>query len=531
MPSFLRWHLAPDQQQIGLSRHFNAAKEHRHESSRGALVLVQCVEDNYYFALFGQIISSLRERQPLRVEQFVLRSLNVGESRSIASFIKLRLINALFNYKWTRLYGSFCDGIGYRSTSFKPLSDAIDLYHAWKCWRGLSGNKALIELVIHNVPAGDLINDSYLRCKPAPTVDLRDAYLWVLIWQALRDIRRATVYFMRAKPALYLTSYSTYIQHGVAVRVALQCGVPVFSFGNYQEFAKKLSLTDWVQTKNPDLYAKIFPSFPEQEEKLALAETILSARMAGTIDYATSYMKKSAYVESGEAVPDVNGAAVVFLHDFYDSPHIYREMVFPDFWEWACFTIETLSAEGIPFFVKPHPNQITLSDAALNKLKKRYPDMRIIPSSITNKQLAEAGMTCAVTVYGTVASEMAFLGVPSVTCAHHPHVSFDFCKTAKSKNEYAEFLHSCNKTCIDKVEMRRQSKIFYYVHNLHLEPEDKSLLEFTGKLRVVCATPEVDSSSLVYDIKELSSLHGYINYISMWSGALRDVNRKVQPCD
>ena len=522
LPLLLRKHLVLDPQQNSLFQYFRST--HRPSPAR-SVVLVQCVEDLFYFGLFGQIVSSLREKQSIRVEQFVLRSLNVGESKSFFTFINKRLVkNPLLSHKWIRLYRSFCNGVAYRGTSFYPIKDVIDLRRAWKCWRNLNGRKTLIDLVIDDVPVGDMVNDSFLRFKPAPTVDLKDVYLWIVLWQAYRDVRRAKEYFARVRPIIYLTSYSTYIQHGIAVRVALQCGVRVFSFANYQEFAKELSIGDWVHTKNPDHYADEFAKLSGQKEKLALAGAALCTRMAGGIDKATAYMKKSAYAESADTVPDVRGAMVIFLHDFYDSPHVYREMVFPDFWEWVCFTIETLKSANIPFFVKPHPNQISLSSGVLGELKHRYPEVSIISSNITNKQLAEAGMTCAVTVYGTVAHEMAYLGVPTIACARHPHVSFDFCRTAKSREAYAEILRRYAEISVDRSIMHQQSLMFYYMHNLSMGEEEQSLRNVDLELRKACAESDTTGQHLIDYLKQMSALPGYKGYISMWLDALNCVD-------
>jgi hypothetical protein len=493
----------------------------RHADMPGNVLLVQCVEDIYYFGLFGQMVSSLREQHPIRVEQFVLRSLNLGESKSVREFIFSRLMNAIHNRKWTGLYNSFCDGIAYCSTSFHPVYDLADIYRAWICWRSLNDRKALIDLEINNIAVGDLVNDSFLRFKPAPTVDLQDFYLFILLWQAHRDIRRAEAYFLRVKPKLFFTSYTTYIQHGIAVRVALKHKVRVCSFGNHQEFAKELSITDWVHTKNPDSYSKDFLAVEAQEEKLNIAETGLMTRLSGGVDSATAYMKKSAYAESGEAVPDVRGAAVIFLHDFYDSPHVYREMVFPDFWEWVCFTIETFRGANIPFFVKSHPNQIDLSDGVLNELKELYQDIQLIPSGITNKQLAGAKMTCAVTVYGTVAHEMAYFGVPTIACARHPHTSFDFCRTARNREEYAKMLCHYADIAFDKAKMRRQSLIFYYMHNLNLAEEEMSLRNMAEKFRTGCERFDGMNPDLVVNhLEKISMLQGYKNQISKWLNAI-----------
>lgn len=499
--------LLPDFQEASLAGYFRGMR--REAVPPKSVILVQCVEDIYYLGLFGQIVSSLREKQPARVEQYVARCLNIGEADSVFAFIKARLIiNPLLCFKWGRLFSSFCDGVAFRGTSFYLIGDTIDFYRAWKSWRGLTDKDSLLSLQIDTTIVGDLINDGFLRYKPAPTVDLKDNYILILLWQAHRYVRRSRAYFARVRPKLYLTSYSTYIHHGIPVRVALECGIRVFSFGNYQEFTKELTHEDWVHTKKTDFYATEFLKLDRQSERLALAEKALTARLSGGVDDATAYMKKSAYAETGNSVPNVRGAVVVFLHDFYDSPHVYQGMVFPDFWEWVCFTIETLTQANIRFFLKPHPNQINLSNQVLSELKQCYPGLLMVSSGVTNKQLVEAGMCCAVTVYGTVAHEMAYLGIPSIACAHHPHISFGFCKTGHSRSEYAELLLNSTKFRVDKVTMRHESLVFYYMHNLNLSNELIMLNNASMLFRMNCEKND-KMHDLVGILKEISALAGF----------------------
>jgi len=485
-----------------------------------AIVLVQSVEDPYYFGLFGLIIRSLRGRREILAEQFVMNSARVGESKSIWRFIQARLIDWLSRMKWIGLYGAYCDRIAYRGGGLRhPVGDVIDMWRAFTCWRSLRSGEMLIALSIGGVPVGDLINDSYLRFKPAPTVDLEHPYLWITIWNAHRQIRRAKDYFRRASPALYLTSYSTYVQHGVAVRVALQSGVRVHSFSNYQEFAKELSLDDWVHTKNPDGYAEQFAKLCNPQARLDEAERALAARIAGMIDTTSGYMKKSAYVRSTDSVPDVRGAAVIFLHDFFDSPHVYRDLIFCDFWDWICFTIETLRDAQIRFVLKPHPNQISLNGLVFDQLTLRYPGICIISPEVTNLQLVDAGMVCAVTVYGTVAHEMAFLGIPSIACGHHPHVSFDFCRTAAGREEYAALLRRCRQFEFDKTEMRRQSLAFFYMHNLNLDSDGTRLRDAVADYRKAAADPSCTGHELVRSLDAAATLPAFRRYVS----ALADI--------
>jgi hypothetical protein len=529
IPASLHYFLMSNDIEENLFQKFNALRVGQ-PCVNGNILLVQGVEDPFYFALFGQIACSLNARRPVRIEHYIFRSLNVGESISIWRFLKLRwLINSISNQKWQRLYGSFCDGVAYSSTSVQLIADLIDLYRAWKDWRILDNRENLIGYKLAGLNLGDLISDSYLRFKPAPTVDISDRYLLILIWQARRDFRRAEAYFSKNKPTVYLTSYSTYIQHGIAVRVAIKYGVDVYSFGNFQEFTKKLSNEDWYHTKNAQGYLSEFAKMDNQDQKIADAEKGLSMRISGGIDSATIYMRNSAYAESGDLVADVKDTVVVFLHDFYDSPHVYGDMVFADFWEWICFTIETLTLARIPFFVKPHPNQITLSEGVIKDLLQRYPDLAMIPQNVTNRQLVNAGIVCAVTVYGTVAHEMAYLGVPSITCAKHPHVSFDFCKTTTNKQEYAEALRESVRIGFDSDRnmMHRQALEFYYMHNLNLNNAEQVLRDWSVNFRYICAEEKEDdyagkrkAKSIDECLNVISELDAFKDYIITWQGLL-----------
>jgi hypothetical protein len=490
-------------------------------TAQDPLLTVQCTSDSlFHYALFGSIVRSMRGRTALRVEQVITHSLNTGEAQSLVAFAALRLItNPLLIRKWRRMFSVFCDAVGYCSVSFRPFADLVDLRRALNCWRALDSRAALSNLKIDGLLVGDLVNDSFLRFRPEPTIDLRDRYLMVCLWQAHRDVRRAQAYFQRKRPFLYLTSYTTYVQHGIAARAALQSGAAVFAFGNLQEFAKQLGDLDWMQTKNADGYANGFSALSDQEVKLRLADEALAGRLAGRSDSATGYMRQSAYGRTATSVPAVRGAIVVFLHDFFDSPHIYRDMVFPDFWDWIVFTVATLRDAGIPFYVKPHPNQIGISTGVLNDLLREFPDLAMVPATVSNRQLADAGMAAAVTVYGSVAHEMAYLGVPTVACARHPHISFDFCRTAGSREEYAALLRDSRSPgflAIDRSAMARQALAFYYMHNLNIGEDERALRDRVWGLFWICAGRDPAVRDLAEDLQEIAQMPGWQSRIDDW---------------
>lgn len=439
-----------------------------------SVVAIQAVEDPYYYSLFGCLVQEMQKNHDVVSEYVLFRSLNVDEN-GLFKFLKARFLGSIISYEWEKAYQSFCANKAYSSISFLPLGDFIDLVHAFRLFSQLESKEDVLSLSYNGIDIGDLVCDSYLRFKPSPVLEIKDKYLLLIIWQALRDIRRSSKYFSRVKPSLYLSSYSAYIHHGIAVRVALVYGISVYTFGNFQEVAKPLSIEDFHHIKNSTRYPEKFSELPDQDACITQAELQLGGRISGHKDMATAYMKTSAYEKTVESVPDVKGKAVIFMHDFYDSPHIYPRVLFPDFWQWICFTIDFLLKEDIPFVVKSHPNQIALGEKDLDMLKKLYPSVCFIDPKITNLQLVDAGMTCAITVYGTVAAEMAYLGVPTIGCSESTYHRFDFCRNAFSYDEYCELLLNSKNMPFNKAEMRLQSLVFYYMHNIHSKYDDAEL--------------------------------------------------------
>lgn len=443
---------------------------------------IQVVEDPIWFGIFSQIIIALQKESIVNVDLIAVRSINGSVGNSIIHKIARHpVISYLIASKWIRLYKNFRPNVAYRSSK---LSDTFynveDSRTAARLFHGLNDRSVCIdELKVHNIFIGDLVIDTYLRFKPSPKFDTADKFVKKILIQVCKDIRRATHYFKEYNPNAYLTSYTTYIQHGVAVRVALSLGIPVFSFGSLQHFFKKNSSNDWFHTPYSDRYKNLFNTISNKSGALKLAEDSLSNRIAGHKDFSTSYMRGSAYSNNSDIGADVSGHYIIFLHDFFDSPHCYDEMIFNDFWSWTLHTIDFLREKKLSFSLKPHPNQQSESDSVVNKLKSLFPDVAFISSSVSNKDLVDAGIKCGVSVYGTVAHELAFLGVSTVCAAKHPHSSFDFCLTAKNISEYEEYLLSP----ISKItlpEMRLQSLQFYYMHNLYGGKDALRLKELWG---------------------------------------------------
>lgn len=445
----------------------------------------QLVTDKCYFLLFGAIAAVVQRSGVVRSDLIIIRDTSGAIGWGFLAKIKRSPVFAwLFCRPWINAYSCLNISIAYRAANCGlQLSSLSNWIEADTIWRSLK-NSEKFSLNISGIDFSDLLIDEYLRYRPSPSFNISDYFVRYLIWRLLCSVDQSMQYFSSAKPTWYLTSYTTYIEHGVPARVALSLGVEVWTFGSLNHFGKRLTLEDTFSAPDFSSYRRNFEFLDGKEEKIREAEKGLLQRLSGNIDGATSYMKNSAYRNADIEIKEkVNGAVVIFLHDFYDSPHIYSELIFNDFWEWVCFTIEALKKHKINFFIKPHPNQIASSEEALDLLRTKYPDIKWLSTNISNVELAKSGIVCGVTVFGTIIHELAFLGVPSIACSQHPHHVFDFCKTAKSKEEYEDFLKECNteSLTITKDQMRYQSLVFYYMHNLQGESDDLALRKLWTK--------------------------------------------------
>jgi hypothetical protein len=495
--------------------------QERAEAGCGTLA-IQSVPDKFYFLLFGAIRVHLKAGWRDRAELVVVMAVNGAVGAGwLAELKRASPVAWLRSRPWVRAYCTLIDGVAYRCATWAhPFSDLADWIRSKHLWRQLQQQGEDHSLLIEGIEVADLVIDSYLRFKPSPEFDVTDPFVRRLVWQALRDVRQARAYFGSVRPRLYLTSYTTYLEHGIPVRAALQHGVDVWAFGNLNRFGKQLTLSDSYHTQDFSGYRREFEALDRQAERLQQARERLESRLSGGIDAATSYMRQSAYAQTGVELPaGLDGAVVVFLHDFYDSPHIYPELVFHDFWRWICSTVEVLQKTGVTFFLKPHPNQIALSDEALGRLRQKYPNLKWLPAAASNVQMARAGIACGVTVYGTVAHELAYLGVPSIGCARHPHHTFDFCRTARTREEYERMLKTYEVLPVSKEEMQRQALAFYYMHNLHGPGDERELQQAFVAFWRACNVGLATGDGVMRGFQALVSLPAFGRFVmAMASG-------------
>lgn len=484
------------------------------------VVTMQVAYDRFYAMLFHALAQAMREERPLDLRLVTIASSGAQGYGPIARCKRGVLAARLRDTGWIPAYRCGDASVGLHMVGTVPLFAALrERARVRELQSQLADRSEQPSLEIEGIEVADLIIDSFLRLRPAARFDPEDSLVTELVAAALRQIRRARDWFDRVRPRLYLTSYTSYLAHGIPARIAVASGVRVWSFGHLGRMGEQVTREHPFHTRDTSDYARRFAQIPDSEACLAQARAGLEARLSGGVDAATSYMRRSAYAQGGTtgALPaGLRGAAIVFMHDFCDSPHIYADLVFPDFWRWLEVTIETLDRAGIPCFLKPHPNQIADSERALAQFLATHPTVRCLPGSVSNLDLAQAGIACGVTVYGTVAHELAYLGVPTIACARHPHHAFGFCRTARSVDEYRAMLRDARRAPMPVEAMRREALVFYYMHNLEGSENERALRDAFVDLWRASNMPPYSDSRLIAAFDALVA-----------SPALRDFTREL----
>lgn len=382
----------------------------------------------------------------------------------LSSFVDSSLINTATNGKFESVYKFFSAKLEYEKSDIS-VENYVSLFIS-----ELNSKEQLIEWTIDGVLVGDLVYDTYLRRLDCATVDLSDPILHSYIYQACMLVKAYQDIFSRYNVRAVFPGDTGYIYSGCLARTGLFNRIPVYSTVERPGLLfQKMDPVHLYRRQPFWKYRSEFLKLPSdtRERGLVDAKKYLSARLSGETDANVPYMVKSSFSGSSTAPLKFDKSKtniVVFLHCFLDSPHIYRSLIFADFWEWICETLKFAETTNYDWYVKPHPNGLPGNINIVNSLKNMFPNIDFIDPKTSNSEIVNAGMTVGVTGYGSVSHEFPYLGIPVICAGDNPHVDFKFCLTPSTKKDYFGLIDTAEN--IDKPSNSLEIEEFYYMHYL-----------------------------------------------------------------
>lgn len=364
--------------------------------------------------------------------------------------------------KWKKIYKKFGVEIYYSSDKISFSKKIKNILLAFEFYKTLSSRKKLLEHKFNGIKCGDLIYDSYLRFAKKPTLKIKDPTLLLFIYDCYNQIEYFQDLVKQKKIDKYYSSYSTYISHGVPVRVFLNKGIEVYTIGysTFDDFKiKELNKEDLTQVSPHWNYKNIFKSFKDKNKLIELGLKKIEDRLNGLdkLDYMDSNQYDQNYNVSLESKFD----GIVFLGDFTDAQHIYRSLVYDDLYLWFKDTAKIIKRYKLNVGFKPHPNNKPESKLIIRNLKKMYPEISWIDPMVSNKSIFSSGIKFGISAYGTILSELAFNNIIPICCGDNPCSMYDFIFEAKSKIEYEKLIKNHKNLKLSKNYKKELGEFIY----------------------------------------------------------------------
>lgn len=369
----------------------------------------------------------------------------------------------------------------------------------------VSSKEAILQIKYKNIPVGELIYDTYLRFRSKSGVDIKDECLTDIILYSEKMIDRWQEGLDKYKIRRMVLPYVAYHHWGIPAYTCLHKGIEVVTFGAVNYVFSKPTLSHPYHSKNFHTYPHKFSLVSNKAEKIYLAKDVLQKRLSGVVDVGTAYMKQSAFSDMNDAnfSPSENSNwCVVFLHCFFDSPHIYGKSLFPDFHEWVIHILQHATKNtGTYYYIKEHPNALPENRLVVDSIKERYSQNQniiFLPGYISNKQIAAKKPKAIFTVYGTVAHEFAALKIPVVVAGKNPQSMYGFIYKPETITDFDKYLDSIGLFGLPEEYRENDIYEFFYMHYLFYSAKydssnfDKQLDLINGKINLPVGIPFSD---------------------------------------
>lgn len=431
--------------------------------------LIQCPQAEEFFKGFTKFI----EKEPNSSFGGVCPKLGyinfLGFIFVLPNFVyKIHLF--MIRKKWNKIYSYAGVDIFFHSNNLNIIRKIENLWLALKYFINLDSKEKLINHSFDGILCGDLIFDSYIRFARKPTVNISDPTLILYIQDCYNQICYYKNLTSKYKIKNYYSSYSTYIAHGVPVRVFLKSGIRVYTTAyiaeeSYGFKVKELSINDTTQSKPHWTYRKIFRSLKNKQELSTIGLKKFKQRFLGKNDL--DFMEENQY-SSNYSSPIFKDKfdGVVFIGDFFDSQHVFRKIIFSDLYDWLIHTIELTLKNDLNIGFKPHPNQLNGSREIIDEIKKKYPSIKWINSKISNNLIFNSEIKFGVSVYGSVIPELAFHKIKPISCGDNPSSDFNFSFQANNKEEYNSYILG-HKNLKFNSDLEQQLGEYYYMNNIY----------------------------------------------------------------
>jgi hypothetical protein len=404
----------------------NPSKNHANR-----MILVEFEQSPDNVIALAQFLPSLREKYKANTFSYLMRPKSKFPNHLNLLRYRMSTSNLVVGGNLRTLLYSYDEAIA----KFPQILTILD---------SINSARDLVQLRIDGIEIGDLIYDKYLAWEQAPTINVQSARFREISVECLFYFYSWKRLLRQLDVAAICISHSVY-HFAIPSRIAISKKIDVYQVST--DGIYRLDGTHLMALKEEINFPKEFDKLSPNEKAAGIqtAREKLQKRFTGHLSADLPYMSKSAFVESNGSLPPKSFPGqtvfVVAAHDFYDSPHVFGQNFYPDFYLWIKRLGELSAETDYVWLVKTHPYLRGAGREILLDLCNEFPRLTLLPQDMGHLDLLKYGISAVLTVYGTVASEYACFGIPTINASrNNPHVAYNFSFTPKDLEEYEDLI-------------------------------------------------------------------------------------------
>ena len=410
------------------------------------------------------LIDAYRKKNLQFIAFASFRSLNVNKNYFFDN-IKWK-IGILFGLKNFGIYKSF--GISnFLYLNFDKKINDLSKLESDKFFLKKSVSKKDVEnYIINKIYIGDLIYDSYLKKFNNETIEVNSEVFKIFFVDCLKIFFFWYFYFQNHTVKGIAVTHAVYIG-AIPMRIAIHNNIPAHVVNTNKIYYLNKKLFNYRDKANGNemdffFYKNFIKRCKYRNIKyLEKGEKILKNILSGNKKY--FYLNKTPYKkEDKKFILNKNKKIkiVILCHSFFDSPHVFGNSLFTDFYEWLIFLFKLIPDTNYDWYIKSHPAFNQKDNFLLDSFLLKNTLVTKIPHDTSNLQLIKQGINFVLTVYGSAASEFPYFGINVINASRiHPHIDYNFSITPKSIADYKNILLN-----LDKIKNRVSKRELYEFH-------------------------------------------------------------------
>lgn len=443
----------------------------------------------------------------------------------------------------TRMYRSFnvCDVILYDFSENQLYK--ISSLHKQIC-DSIHCKADILNIKIYGYDLGLYIYSVFLRyVSPVFNLSKHKRAIFDIILSCIKNVIYWEDYFKHHIVKTVILEDATYNQSYMR-EIAIFHGIPVYSV-RISQCARCYSGYFTCSRYGLD-YKKVFSELSKKEKShgISWAKCQLEKRINGDISDIPYMRNMGTYTkQKNENLLLHNNKIKVVIcpHCFTDDPFPYGKFLFNDQYEWLEYLGNFSQLTDYDWYFKIHPAAEKLSRGVYDQFLDRYPNIHLLPVEASAVQMRDEGMDFALTLWGTIGHEYAYLGINVINGGYGPHSDFSFNYNPKSVEEYEKLILNLpylNRN-IDKEEIYQ----FYCMHYLYRRPLFMNRDDIIHPGEGLCSGQYAGEYKWVYNKNgmpdAISPLYGtgeYAAFVNSWNkerheDLLKAVNNYINVAD